>query len=169
MHMTYYEKNKEKILKQIKEYQTRNKEKIKERRKKYSLKNREKLTAYNAEWKEKNRERFNDYMRKYHRNNRDAVREAQHQCYLKNPLRREKIMVLSDKIRSQQQAETLQNNINHGCEFTCRDDKYIIETYNTLNRKTVALHLGRTLYSIKSRVRALRIMGRIKDKPIIRK
>ena len=79
-HKEYYQKNKDKLLKQnsqwkkenkdktrgyCKKYYYKNKEKAKISHQKYYLKNREKLLNYVKNWRIENRDKFREYQRKY--------------------------------------------------------------------------------------------------------
>jgi len=63
--ITYYQKNKEKILEQTNEYRLKNIEKIKERQKKHYLKNKEKIKERQKKYCLKNKEKIKERQKKY--------------------------------------------------------------------------------------------------------
>lgn len=62
---SYYERNKDKILENAKQYRIKNKEYFKEYDKIYQKNNKEKISNYKKQWYLKNRERI---LKKYHEN-----------------------------------------------------------------------------------------------------
>ncbi len=77
--LTYYQKNRERIIQKIKEYNRINKEKTKEYHKKYYQKNKERILLYRLTLKnnnvnpdyhydyyEKNKQRINEYAKQYY-------------------------------------------------------------------------------------------------------
>jgi hypothetical protein len=84
----YYHKNREKQLKQEKEYRQNNKDKIKETKKQYYLKNRDKINEKSRQYNLKNKEKRKEYHTKYRHTNKDKIKEKGRKYHLKNQEKR---------------------------------------------------------------------------------
>ena len=80
----YYQKNKAKLLKGMRNYQKENEEKIRKDKKTYYRENKKQLnekmknwreenTEYTKEYYKKNKEYYNNYSKNYHKNNREKI------------------------------------------------------------------------------------------------
>ncbi len=101
----YYQKNKEKLSIQVKEYEEDNKEKIAERKAKYYLKNKEKIDNINKEWQVNNKEQSREISRNYYKKNKKKILDR---C---KEYRKTEISKLSVK-NSKHKRRTIEKNTN---------------------------------------------------------
>jgi 5-methylcytosine-specific restriction endonuclease McrA len=71
--LTYYERNKEKVLQYRKEYQKNNKEKEAQRKKEWRANNKEKISQRQKEYRENNKEKVLQKRKEYLTNNKDKI------------------------------------------------------------------------------------------------
>ena len=95
LHKNYYNKNKDRILEQQRQYQRENREKCNEYQRDYREKNKDKVLNNRRQYQEENKQRIQEYKRQYrqknkdkikqyHEKNKDKIREQQKQWYEKN-------------------------------------------------------------------------------------
>lgn len=80
----YYESNKEKTLKYIKQYAVEHKEEIKKYKHKYYLKNKEKLNDLNKKYYENNKQDILEQKKQYYEEYKEQIIEKSHKHYRKN-------------------------------------------------------------------------------------
>ena len=80
----YYNKNKNKILNNAKEYGYENKDKKREYDKEYREQNRDKIIARQKIWSDSNREQRAKYKKEYYQNNKDDILEKNKLYRMKN-------------------------------------------------------------------------------------
>ena len=80
----YREKNKDKVLNKRRQYQEENKQRIQEQKRQYRQKNKDKLREYEREYQRKNRDKINEYKRQYRQKNRDKILEQNREYREKN-------------------------------------------------------------------------------------
>ncbi len=81
---TYYQRNRERILEQVKKYRLENKEKIKKQRQSYWQDNKERLTKKRKAYYEANKEREAETSKLYCEKNKDKIRQTKREYYEKN-------------------------------------------------------------------------------------
>jgi len=81
MELTYYQKNKDKILKQRKQYYIENKQKIIKNNMKYQKENKDKATKYYKKYISKPdiKQKLNIISKQYYKDNRDAIIQRQNE------------------------------------------------------------------------------------------
>lgn len=124
---SYYQENKEKLLKQKKEYYIDNKELILEKVKEYQNSNKEKVREKNKIYREKNKERLKEKQKIYIKKNKDKIKEKSQQYYQDN---KEKIHK-KQKIKRRtnhlfRTANNLRRRINHFIKFKDKSFEEIV-------------------------------------------
>lgn len=98
-HQAYYQKNKARIKKRVKEYSENNKEKVAAASKKYREKNKEKAAIYAKNYRENNREKINAINRKSKKKNRVKVNLATRK-YVAKRRREDPLFALKCRLRA---------------------------------------------------------------------
>lgn len=84
----YYEKNKEKILRQQKEYKEKNKEKIAAYQREYRKNHKKKIAEHNKKYRQKNKEQLKENYKRWREENpekhKESTRKASRKYYEKN-------------------------------------------------------------------------------------
>lgn len=80
----YYLANRDRLLKQQKEYQDKNKERIADRNKRYNLANKEKVDKRRKAYRESNRDELRKKNKEYRSRNRDRIRKSGREYYAAN-------------------------------------------------------------------------------------
>lgn len=136
---TYYEKNKDKIKKNILTWQEKNKALYKEKKKQWSLFNKEKLTTQKRKWVSLNKEKIKNIKRKYYLLNKDEINKRRSVLYkerrVKNPL-----FVIIDAARSRTYkiVKLLQEK---GLDFY-KEDLGSVDVYLGCSKKDYFTYLG---------------------------
>ena len=77
----YYEKNKDKLLKQMKQYEETHKEKLEEYRKLYNETHKDKITEYQKKYRETHKEQRVEYDKQYNEAHQEQIKKRKKEHY----------------------------------------------------------------------------------------
>ena len=147
----YYKANKEKLNEKSSRYREANKEKIAAKSRKYYEANKEKILENDRKYREANKERIAERRKVYREANKEKIREARRKYRRENGNQQDRASI---KALKQSNDRSLELAYRNGLPWEDWEDGFVLAE-NGLTNYQKAVKLGRSLYSIKTRKRAL--------------